>query len=167
MTIKHIGIALGLAVVTAAAIVAVAVWNASSADDKAALGPIRDSYAFDVTDKRQLMRHADDVFVGEVIGVDRTEAEASSTVWRVAVVANVKGQAAGEILVRQIGYVDEAGNTHATEEQPLLEPGRRYLLVTTRGDDANVLMAGPAASVRTAGPASEARLAAEYRAAMK
>ena len=167
MTIKHIGIALGLAVAVASAIVAVAAWRSSSADDRAALGPIKDSYAFDVTDKRQLMSHADDVFVGEVVGVHRTEAEASSTVWRVAVVANVKGQATGEVLVRQLGYVDEEGNAHPTEEQPLLEPGRRYLLVTTRDREANVLMAGPAASVRTAGPASEARLVAEYRATMK
>ncbi len=167
MTIKHIGIALGLAVVVASAIIGVAAWSASSSDDRAAFGPIRDSYAFDVTDKRQLMRHADDVFVGDVVGVHRTDVEASSTVWRVAVVANVKGEAAGEVLVQQLGYVDEDGNAHATEEQPLLEPGRRYLLVTTRGDEANVLIAGPAASVRTAGPASEASLVAEYRAAMR
>jgi hypothetical protein len=118
------------------------------------------------TDKRQLVSHADDVFIGDVVGVHRTEAEASSTVWRVAAVVNVKGQAAGEVLVRQLGYVDEDGNAHPTEEQPLLEPGRRFLFVTTRDYEANVLMAGPAASVRTAGPASETRLVAEYRATM-
>lgn len=167
MTIKHIGIAVFGALAIASAIVAVSVVNASRPEDEASQGRVKDSYAFDVKDKRQLMSYADDVFVGQVLGVERTDVEASSTIWRVAVVAGVKGEASGEVLVRQLGYVGGDGRAHPTEEQPLLEPGHRYLLVTTRDGAENVLVAGPAASVRARDRATEASLIAEYRAAMR
>lgn len=167
MTLKHIAIAAGVALAIASAIVVVSLVNASRAEDTASLGRINGSYAFDVKDKRQLVSYADDVFIGEIVGVERTEPDASSTIWRVAVVTGVKGEASGEVLVRQLGYVDDEGRAHPTEEQPLLEPGRRYLLATTRNGDEHVLVAGPAASVRARDRAMEASLIAEYRAAMR
>lgn len=139
------------------------------AEDTAAIGSIKDSYAFDVKNKRLLMSYATEAFVAEVIGVERTEEPAATTVWRVRIVQSVKGSRTGEVLVRQLGYIDSDRRPHVTEEQPLLVPGSRRLLVTTRaaGATENMLIAGPAASVDASGQGRQAQLVKEYQLAMK
>jgi len=145
-----------------------ATWMQLRAEDQASMGSIKDSYAFDVKDKRQLMRHGTEVFVGEVLGPAETDYRFGSTLWRVRVVRSIKGSPSGEVLVRQLGYVDKDGRTHATEEQPLLLAGTRHLLVTTRvgGASENTLIAGPAASVPVKSSVHEQRLIQQYRDAL-
>jgi hypothetical protein len=135
------------------------------AEDQASMGSIKDSYAFDVKDRRQLMRYGTEVFIGEIIAPVETDYKFGSTLWRVRVVRPIKGSPRGEVLVRQLGYVDRAGHAHATPEQPLLVPGTRQLLVTTRvgGASENTLIAGPAASVRIQSTAHEQQLVQQYR----
>lgn len=149
----------------AAAIVAFAIISSSQNEDAAGVGSIKDSYAFDVHDKKQLMSYGDEVFVGEVLEAVRTDEERSSTLWRVRVIRSIKGAPQGEALVWQLGYVDADGRAHVTEEQPLLQRGARVLLVTTRDGDENTLVAGPAARVSIGSNVDEERLVREYRAA--
>jgi hypothetical protein len=139
------------------------------AEDTAAIGHIKDSYAWDVKDKRQLMSHGTHAFIAEVIGAERTEHAASTTVWRVRVVRSVKGSASGEVLVRQLGYVDKDGRAHVTEEQPLLLAGGKRLLVTTQdpGSSEHQLIAGPAASVNAPTADHELQLVRDYTAALR
>ncbi|MFB6722530.1 hypothetical protein ACFCV3_20300 [Kribbella sp. NPDC056345] len=139
------------------------------AEDAAGIGSIKTSYAFDVKDKRTLLNHASAVFVAEIIGAERTDESAASTVWRVRVVQSLKGTRTGEILVRQLGYVDSARRVHAAEEQPMLVPGGRRLLVTTGGADGGpaTLLAGPAASVDVGDSVRQAQVTKEYQSALE
>ena len=82
------------------------------------------------------------------------------------VLANVKGAATGEVLVAQLGYVDEGGRVHESEDQPLLPVGRTRLLVTTGNpaEGALTLVAGPAASVNAPSRQRQSELVSEYTA---
>lgn len=139
------------------------------AEDAAGIGTIKTSYAFDVTNTGELLEYADDAFIGEVLGVEATEESRSTTVWRVRVTERVKGNLSGTVLVRQLGYVDKDSRTHVAENQPLLVPGSRQLLVTTHGDAEGVLtlVAGPRSSVAVKTSSDQARVLAEYRAAAR
>lgn len=165
MALKRITISAIVVAALAAGAAAFALVSASRTDDGAGIGSIEDSYAFDVKDKTQLMSYGDEVIVGEVLEPMRTDEERSSTLWRVRIIRSIKGDRSGEAQVWQLGYVDSDGRAHVADEQPLLEPGRRYLLVTTREGDENTLVAGPAASVRVESIAQENRVVDEYRAA--
>lgn len=138
-----------------------------AAEDAAAIGGIKDSYSFDVTDRSQLMDYGDEVFVGRVVDREVNDPDAGVTIWRVQVVASVKGSAAGEVLVRQLGYVDEDGRVHESEEQPLLPLGGTRLLVTTGSPSgpALTLVAGPAASVKAETAQRQRELVGRYAAA--
>ncbi len=132
-------------------------------------GSIEVSYAFDVRDKRELMRHANEVFVADVVAKEKTDDAAGTTVWRVSIAESVKGTRSGTVLVRQLGYVDREGLPHETEEQAALKIGKRYLLVTSRDPGAaeNTLIVGPASSVETRSPEQQQASVREYREAMR
>jgi hypothetical protein len=167
MVIKRVTIAVFVVAAVAAGIAAFAVISASQSEDAASVGSIKDSYAFDVKDKKQLMAYGEEVFVGEVLEAVRTDEAKSSTLWRVRVIRSVKGDRRGDALVWQLGYVDGDGRAHVAEEQPLLQPGHRVLLVTTREGEENTLVAGPAARVPVDSRADEERVVGEYRAAQR
>lgn len=145
--------------------VAVSAILQSRAEDRTSVGAIKDSYAFDVKNKAKLMGFADAAFVGTVVDKEATIDSAATTVWRVSVSRAVKGSPTGEVFVRQLGYVDGDGQAHVTEEQPMLEAGRRYLLVTTVDAQTgqHTLIAGPAASVPVGSAARESQLVVEYQ----
>ena len=167
MVTRRVIIAGFVAAAVAAAIAAFGISSSSQSEDAASVGSIKDSYAFDVKDKKQLMAYGNEVFVGEALKALRTDEARSSTLWRVRVIRSVKGDRRGEALVWQLGYVDRTGRAHVTEEQPLLQPGARVLLVTTREGAENTLVGGPAARVPIRSRANEEQVIAEYRAALR
>lgn len=136
------------------------------AEDRAAIGTIQDSYAFDVTNRTELMKRSGEVFVGRVTKRVKTLAEESSTVWDVQVLEAVKGpRSSGTVQVRQLGWVESNGRTHQTEDQPLLKPGAKYLMVTNRQGSGNVLVGGPEAAKPADSTAEQRDLVRDYRAA--
>lgn len=139
------------------------------AQDTAGIGTIKTSYSFDVTDTAKVMDYADQAFVGEVVGIARTEEARSATVWKVRVVDAVKGTPGEVVLVRQLGYVDKNSRAHVAEDQPLLRIGSRHLLVTTRTPVAGelTLIGGPRASVPIRTSTDERRVVDEYAAAAR
>ena len=113
--------------------------------------------AFDVSDDRLLVGFADDVFVGRVLGKVGEEGRPTSdpdhtiaqTQFAVEVIEGVKGNPAGTATVNQLGGHQEYAADRDYPEfgvrkgdrvrelvlfdgDPLLEPGREYLLVTKR-----------------------------------
>lgn len=140
------------------------VWQSRSMDEAAKGTTIKDSYAYDVTDKAVLMDHADTAFVGTVVAKVETIEDEATTVWRVSVQDVVKASASGEVLVRQLGYVDSEGHNYATEAQPLLTVGKSYLLVTTVDKkNQHTLIAGPTASVAVKSATHLKELVAQYK----
>lgn len=139
------------------------------AQDAAEIGTIKTSYSFDVTDTAKVMDYADQAFVGEVVGVARTEEARSATVWKVRVVDAVKGTPGNVVLVRQLGYVDKNDKAHVAEDQPLLRVGSRQLLVTTRTPVGGelTLIGGPRASVPIKSSTDQRRVIDEYTAAAR
>ena len=129
---------------------------------------IEGSYAFEVTNLKVLMDHTSDVFVARVLSVEDTDDDLGMTYYRVAIEEVAVGsQATGEVMVRQIGYVDGSGTVHRLDDQPLLEVDDTYLLATSYDADrsAFTVSAGPI-SVRPLDSVEEQhRLIQEYRAA--
>ena len=130
---------------------------------------IQSSYAFDVTDKKQLLDAADAAFLGTVLAKAKTDQEKSTTVWRVRVEDQVVGEVAGEVLVRQLGYTDDDGRDHHAADQRMLKKGDRYLLTTSFDAETGqyTLFAGPVASVPSQPGASEKARVAEYQKAAR
>jgi hypothetical protein len=105
------------------------------------------SSTFDVRNLPHLAGYADNIFVASVEAIESVEDE--HTQYRVSVEETVKGDLDGDIVVSQLGYVDD-NVTHVTEGQPLLQVGSTYLLVTnldTTGTDWQSLIVGPTAAV--------------------
>lgn len=104
------------------------------------------SYAFDVTDERQLVGDADNVFIGRVLEKVGEEGAPVSgpggvvfpqTQFAVQVQENIKGDLAGVVTVTQAGgRAREGGDVVLFEGDPLLEHGQEVLLVT-KYDQAN------------------------------
>ena len=167
MALRRINFAAVALAAVVAAVATFAVDRASRSEDAAGIGSIRDSYAFDVKDKTQLMAYADEVFVGDVREAVKVDEDRSSALWRVGIVRSVKGGRSGEALVWQLGYIDGEGRAHVPEEQALLAAGRRALLVTTRDGEENTLVAGPAAHVLVSSQSHQGRIVEQYRAARR
>ena len=142
--------ALGVVAVAAVAALALAASGGSAPDE----GPhkhvrtIETSYAFDLTNLRELTGYADNVFVGRVV------ARAGSTQLRtqsvVEVVETLEGDLSGRVVVDQLGY-ETAREIHVAEGQSLLRPGATYLIVSNDAIDGSgwqTLMGGPASLVR-------------------
>lgn len=108
---------------------------------------IRTSGTFDVENLPHLAGYADNIFVGHVEAIEGVQG--AHTQYRVSVEETVKGGLAGDVVVSQLGYVEE-NVSHVTEGQQLLDVGRTYLLVTnpdTTGTDWQTLIGGAASAV--------------------
>lgn len=102
-------------------------------------GAIEDP-AFDVTEERLLVGFADNVFVGRVaeeLGSEGLAEDAAGpydplTRFSVEVVENVKGGLGGTVTVIQRGaYLPERGCVALVNSDPLLDPGREYMFLTS------------------------------------
>jgi hypothetical protein len=96
---------------------------------------VESMYVADFRDARRLVGFADDVFLGHVVARSRTASGTGGdarprTYYRVQVLERVKGDAAGEIEVAQSGGRDNDGTEVRYSNEPPLEPGRTYFLVT-------------------------------------
>ncbi len=154
------------AICVAAAATAVVGYRARN--DVSQVFRIESSYAFDVTNLPYLAGYADNVFLARVVAVDGVQEP--HTVYRVQVDDVLKGSLSGEVAVAQLG--NRSGNdVWVEEEQPLLEVGSRYLLVTNPriGSDVEVVLGGPAASVNLdhASQTGTSDLLDDYRQAIK
>jgi hypothetical protein len=92
---------------------------------------IQGSYAFDITDHKQLVGWADNVFIGKVIETEGTSNEDGmlETLFQVEVAENIKGQLQGRIIVNQQGGY-EGNKLLLVENDQLLMEGESYLLVS-------------------------------------
>lgn len=89
---------------------------------------IHPAYSFEVEDTTKLMGYSENVFIGRVEKKARTLVDEVSTVWTVQVLESLKGDATGEVEIRQTGFVDDKNRIYETEDQPMLRRGREYLL---------------------------------------
>lgn len=117
----------------------------------------------------KLTGHADNVLlvrVVDVAGVTGTDgSESPRTLFKVKVLQTLKGSAAGTVTVSQLGA--KIGNDiWVPDDQPLLEPGKTYVLATTGLSGKHTLLAGPVAQQRVTGPDQQARLLAKWREAI-
>jgi len=96
-------------------------------------------YAVDVTDDRELVGAAHNVFVGKVIAQTGTTTDPYlRTQFSVEVLEVIKGNLSGTVTVNQKGgyeYFEGKDYLILTKGDKLLEPGESYLFVT-RGNDA-------------------------------
>ncbi len=98
-------------------------------------------YAFGAMDPRELVGFATNVFVGQVVEEAGSEGAPLSgpgervvprTQFSVEVLKNVKGDAEGTVTVSQTGGYDvEEGREVRVEGDSLLEPGKKYMFVTS------------------------------------
>ncbi len=92
-------------------------------------------FTTDFTDPRRVVGYTDDVFFGQVKAREGQRIGNGSdprlrTSYSVRVLDRIKGATENTMTVTQIGGVDNDGNLVLLEEDPLLEPGRIYLLAT-------------------------------------
>lgn len=124
------------AVLALAGLAVAAALTLTSREDAAAPLIVHSDNAVDTSDDRRLVGFADNVFVGRVLARAGQTDELSmpETQFRVEVVDTIKGSLAGTVTVNQFGGTAD-GRTVLLEGDPLLEPGRTYLLATrTRAD---------------------------------
>lgn len=97
-----------------------------------------DFYSFNVTDDRELVGAAQNVFVGKVIAQTGTTTDPDlRTQFSVEVLENIKGNLTGTVTVSQNGgYENFEGKQYLiiTEGDKLLEPGETYLFATRVSD---------------------------------
>lgn len=139
------------AVIALAALAAVGVLAVDAANPPQTY-TIEASYAFDVSDPAQLAGFADQVFIGRVVdgGTAVEVDEQVFTDFRVRVDgAPMKGQLPEQVTVRQIGGTS-GEDTWTLQDQPLLVPGKSYLLVTGNepGQQQLGLVSGPISAQR-------------------
>lgn len=95
-------------------------------------------YSFDVTDDRELVGAAHNVFVGKVIAQTGTTIDPYlRTQFSVEVLENIKGNLTGTVTVSQKGgYENLEGKQYLiiTKGDKLLEPDETYLFVTRVSD---------------------------------
>lgn len=130
--------------------------------------PIHMSYAFDPTDKAKMIDFAEEAFMGRVVGKVKTIEDDASTLWTVEVIDTVKGAKTGKVQVKQQAYVDSDGLLHESEDQPILQTGKEYLLLTTKLNDGNLLLLGGSTAAVSADTATKKNaLKKEYQDAEK
>ncbi len=122
-------------------------------------------YAFDAMDPRELVGFATNVFVGQVVEEAGSEGAPLSgpgeivvprTQFFVEVLKNVKGDAEGTVTVSQTGgYDEEEGREVRVEGDSLLEPGKKYMFVTSYNPEEEwyVVVAQPFGDVLVEGEA--------------
>ena len=122
-------------------------------------------YAFDATDPRELVGFATNVFVGQVGEETNSQGTPLSgpgervmprTQFSIEVLKNVKGDAEGKVTVSQTGgYDEEEGREVRVEGNSLLEPGKKYMFVTSYNPEEEwyVVVAQPFGNVLVEGEA--------------
>jgi hypothetical protein len=124
---------------------------------------IAPSYAFDVSDRRQVAGFADQVFVGTVAdkaGVDRSNGP-PTTNWTVEVEQVLKGTVAGSVRVRQTGTSRSVGDGVTP-----LSVGGTFLIAATDSDGRLISVGGPSAPARIESAADRSRLVAQWEKAI-
>ncbi len=124
---------------------------------------IAPSYAFDVSDRRQVAGFADHVFLGTVTdkaGVDRANGP-PKTIWAVEVAQVLKGTVAGSLRVRQTGTPRWVGDGVTP-----LSVGGTFLVAVTDRDGRLISVGGPSAPERIESPADRSRLVAQWEKAI-
>ena len=59
----------------------------------------------------------------------------------------MKGEARGQVVVGQLGYLD-GSDRHILDDQPMLQEGHTYLLaITSENSDQHTVIAGPEAVI--------------------
>ena len=122
--------------------------SSPSAYAPASGGRISAAYMFDLTDKRQLVGWADDVFVGRVIeqsssgfvpsaGEKLMASQMPYTLFRVEVLESLKGSLSGVVELRQDGDA-----TTLLESDPQLKAGEVCLFVTHGSYDPKATQTG-------------------------
>ncbi|MDQ3715604.1 MAG: hypothetical protein M3381_06185 [Actinomycetota bacterium] len=91
---------------------------------------IQSGYAFDVTNPNYIAGYADDVVIATVVDVVETQEGQHQTLYAVQVDQSLKGNARGQVVVGQMGYVD-GNDRHILDDQPMLHEGHTYLLAIT------------------------------------
>jgi len=153
--------------VVAGACLGYAVTADDRAEDAASQGTIDTSYSFDVTNMTALMNYADAAVFVTIHEPVKTVLQESATYWRATVRQAPVGSASGEVVVRQLGYVDKDGRKHQMHDQPILRSGQDYLLVVTRDGDHMTLVAGPKSAVPVEPATDQAKLARSYQEAAR
>jgi hypothetical protein len=125
---------------------------------------IESSYAFDVSNKRYVAGYADAVVIGRVAG--RASQSEPYTTYDIDVIRALKGSPPPALTARQLGYVDDDGVAHETEDQPLLDDGRVYVLALTGDAGGYTIVGGPAAAARADG-GEGSPLVREYQQAVR
>ncbi len=96
-------------------------------------------YAINISDDRELVGFASDVFIGKVIEQVSTSKEPYlQTHFSVEVIETIKGNATGTVIVNQFGgyeYVFVWKYLSLGEGDELLQPGETYLFVTKGNDE--------------------------------
>ncbi len=98
------------------------------------------SHIFDVEDEKKLVGFSEHVFVGRVVERAGTKvapplgadgAALPQTQFRVQVEDNIKGELGGDVVVNQVGGLDqETGRLFVVDGDQLLEPEQTYLFAT-------------------------------------
>jgi hypothetical protein len=168
---KRITIVSTLAVALIGGYSAYAVTADDRAADRANNGIIRSSYTYDVNNKSTLTKKVDAVFLGRVLNKAETLEDDASTVWNVEVLDTIKGKSVTvgtQIRVRQLGYLDNDGQLHQTEDQPILMAGRDYMLAANDNDgDGLILVGGASAAAPAETSDKKSKLKKEYKDALK
>lgn len=111
---------------------------------------IHGSYIFDVSNKRYMAGYSDAILVGEVETIE--EVVPPFTRYRVSVVETLKGELPASVVVKQHGFAS-GNDLEVLEDQPLLQVGQTYVLMTNPALDGETsdltLLAAPLATIHT------------------
>jgi len=101
----------------------------------------------DVTKPNYVAGYADDVVIATVVDVVETQEGQQQTFYAVQVEQSLKGEARGQVVVGQLGYLD-GSDRHILDDQPMLQEGHTYLLaITSENSDQHTVIAGPEAVI--------------------
>ena len=178
--VRALGI--GMLVVSVALLVgagAMGGWSVAPASDAAfssldaAVASAHPLYSLDPSDDRELAAYASDIFVGRVVGPSGAVGapttapgqELPQTQYAVAVVATLKGDAAGVVTVNQVGGVDaQSGQPLLLAGDAPLQPGASELFLTVDVPERgwHQIVAGGSGHLAARDPAQRAALVARF-----
>jgi len=130
--------------------------------------PIAGSYAFDVTDRRQVAGFADHIFVAtvtDIVGVDRSGNGPPSTIWQIEVAEVLKGSVSGSVRVAQYG-ARIGRSTWVMDGVTPLALDQTFLLAVTDSSGRLLTVGGPSAPERVDSATNRARLIAQWEKAV-
>jgi hypothetical protein len=104
---------------------------------------IESSYVFDVTNPNLVAGFVDNIFIGRVDEQVYVDTTLGWTTYRVTVQHVFKGNPGRTVLISQLGYRNWR-EVSVPADQPLLTPGKTYLVTTSdRGDGQQAVPGGP------------------------